>query len=182
MRYNYLREDKEDVYDYSYNDSNIVRILRLLLRLITICIIIGIICSIYIVVQSKSIGLLTPEAICKKLSLNCNEKLVNANIDYNTILQEYIDKIYGYVKDKNYNYLYLNLEEIYTNKVDMSEEKMVAKLEQISRSGTKLNSYQKNIVDDKECFVCKIGADNSLITIYEYKPGIYSFAFDGFIK
>lgn len=182
MKYNYLRESKEDRYDYSYNGTNISKGTKVLSRIFSICIVIGVISCIYVVIQSKSIELLTPEAISKNLSLNCNEKLVNTNIDYSLILQEYIDKIYGYVKDKNYNYLYLNLEEIYTKKVNISTDQMVSKLEQISKSGTKLNSYQKNVVDDKDCFVCKIGEENSLITIYEYKPGIYSFAFDGFIK
>ena len=59
---------------------------------------------------------------------------------------------------------------------------MKKKLSEIKVNGTKLKSYEHKVIGEKDVFICKIGAKNTPFTIYEYIPGVYSFAFDGFVE
>lgn len=164
------------------NKKRVDRVFRLLSVLLLIILIVSLIYFLYYFLQIKSVEKVEHNQLYESLKENCREKYQPVNISYDAILQEYIDKIYSYMDKKDYLYLHLNVEQLYLEKNHLTVDEMVAKLQEIEKGGRQLNSYIKSEVDDKTAFVCKIGVDNSLLTIYEYKPGVYSFAFDGFTK
>lgn len=134
------------------------------------------------ILQLNNVNKLTTTDMHKVLSANCNERYQEVNNDYTSIIQEYIDDILKERNETEFMMLHLNLEKTYTDKVKLSLQDMKNKLESIKANGTRLKSYEHKVLKDKDVFVCKVGINNTLISIFEYQPGIYSFAFDGFVE
>ncbi len=174
---------ENEIYNKNINYKLVNKILDSILMLLSILILLGIICCIYYVIKLNNINTNeNNEIIYNKLISNCNEKYMNININYNDIIQEYVNTIYSYIQKKDYDYLYLNLEREYIEKSNITKEQMVEKLDAMSKKGTNLSSYELIKLDKKDAFLCKLGSNELTITIYEYKPGVYSFAFDNFVK
>lgn len=167
---------------YIIDDIKVKNISKFFGIFLLISVVIGVISCIIVSNKIKNIDLTTNDNMYKKLASNCNEKYFNIKINYDDIIKEYIDKIYSLVNKKDFQYLYLNLDESYIDKTNITVEQMTSKLEEISKNGKYLNSYEKHTLDDIQVYVCKLGVNDSLLTIYEHKPGIYSFAFDGFVE
>lgn len=182
---NFESKNNNIIFGYESLEVFFEKLINFICIVLIFCIIIGAIYYSYLFfyvdkkVNTNSQNIDLP----KILEANCNEKLLNVNIDYGPIVQKYIDKIYEYVDDEKFEFAYWNLDQSYLTKTNMSKEQMIEKLKEVTKDGINLNSFEKTELNDgKLCFVCKIGNNNSLITIYEVKPKNYSFAFDGFVQ
>lgn len=174
------------IFGYESFEAFFNKLIDFICKVLIVFVIIGLVYCSYLffrVKTKKDISYINQEHFIEFLRANCNEKLLSINIDYMPVVQRYINKIYEYVKEEKFEFAYWNLEQAYLDKTNISKEQMIEKLRQVTKDGIELNSFEKTELDDgKLCFVCKIGNNNSSITIYEIKPKIYSFAFDGFVK